>query len=74
MIKIPFSPSIISSSFFLSFFNTFFTPTIVGIDNDLATMAKCPSGPPKPLTRPTYLFFDSEKRSAGPSSLATGSD
>ena len=36
----PFSPSRIIFSFSLTFFKKFFTPTIVGIDRDLATIAK----------------------------------
>jgi len=43
----------------------FFIPTTVGIDRDLATIAKCPSGPPKTLTRPETLVLESVNKSAG---------
>ena len=58
LITIPLSPSIIIFSSFLKFFKTSLTPTIVGIEKDLATIEKCPSGPPNSLTKPVIFFFE----------------
>ena len=60
-----------NSFIILYIFRKFFTPTIVGIDKDLATIAKWPSGPPSTLTRPEILDFECDKRSAGLNSEPT---